>query len=117
MVILDDLNKDRLNEYLVPAEDLKRDLSALNEISNFHKSAFVNELIDVFYEQPIALIDDFTLERQDEQTFLDGSSIGRISFSLYIPYDSSLTMDSGEACTCDQPLPEFYPKGSCGTGA
>ena len=114
MTIFLSLNANLLSEYLVSAEELREDLKILRNIHN-KTSAFQNELIDVFYQEPIAQIEDFTLDRKQEWTYLDSSSVGRISFSLYVPfYDSSLSMSDDQPCTCAGRLPKFYPQDSCG---
>ena len=116
MTIFQNLNADLLSEHLVSSEELKQDLKVLRNTEQ--RSAFRNQLIDVFYEEPITLVDDFSLDRKNEWTWMDSSSVGRISFSLYVPfYDSSLLMTSNtQPCTCAQRLPRFFPKDSCGKG-
>ena len=117
MTILHDLNENKLSEYLQSIDDLEEDLKILREFSRFHKFVFQNELIDVFYEQPIALTDDFNWNRKNEPIYLTNSSIGQVSFSLYVPFYGDLSMASDDQpCTCVGPLPKFYPQESCGNG-
>lgn len=98
---------NRISEEWVVKEDLKLELDSVNQdLNETQTSVFQNQILDAFYNRPIAMLDDFSVER-NQSIYLDDSAVMTLKFSLYIPfYDQNKTLD--ETCFNLSSLPEFY---------
>lgn len=107
---LERLEKNRISENWMPKDDLKLELESvnqeLNELNETQISVFQNQILDAFYERPIAMLDGFTVER-NQSVYLDDSAVGTMHFSLYIPsFHQNWKVD--ESCYNLSSLPAFY---------
>lgn len=101
------LESNRISEDWVSKEDLKLELESVNQDMNeTQTSVFQNQVLEAFYERPIAMLDGLTVER-NQSVYLDDTVTGTLKFSLYIPYhDQNRTLD--ENCVNISSLPLFY---------
>lgn len=78
----------------------------LNGLDKNQTSTFADELIDVFFEKQLAVLDGFKMYRRDQLIFLDDSSYGVVHFSLYVPFYDSQNIKSN--CSSTDSLPKFF---------
>lgn len=101
------LELNQIGEEWVAKEDLKLELDSINQdLNDTQTSVFQNQILDAFYDRPIAMLDGLTVER-NQSIYLDDTAVGTLHFSLYIPfYDQNRTLD--ENCYNISSLPLFY---------
>ena len=104
------LCNDMLTTELLPEDELKRALLVLsNSITSKDQiSTFRNKKIGIFYKRAIASLNGVKSIR-NQNIYLDDSTIGIISYSVYVPfYDRNRTRTDKEQCT-NEPPSKFYP--------
>ena len=106
---------NRISEEWVAKEDLKLELDSVNQdLNETQTSVFQNQILDAFYNRPIAMLDDFSVER-NQSIYLDDTAVMTLKFSLYIPfYDQNKTVD--EFCFSLTALPDFYKSQTLNAG-
>lgn len=105
---LGNLTENYLMKSLIPADELSKTLTILEDANENQRSSFENKFLDIFYEKKLALLDGFKMNRS-KKLYLDTQSDGTLFISLYLPfYDKNLVKNSKENCSCTDKLPQFF---------
>lgn len=114
------LSENNLVEDFVPEETLNEKLTILTNMNKDNKinSFFENELLDVFYENPLAFIKEFKLDHEDHRMFFDSRTKGVLTIFLYVPMNVGPLKAKSPNCTScsNKQVPDFLRCAKIGNG-
>ena len=90
------LASNRINEEWLARDDLKAKLALLSQdLDEMQISVFENQTLKAFFKQPIAMLDGFTVKR-NQSIYLDSKASGTLHFSIYLPFFTTATRPTEE---------------------